>query len=132
MKYILVLVSLVSFSSYAGSYSLGGVIGTPTGLSAKYEMNDVNSLQADLSSLYSALDYTFKNDYHFNIKNASWHNGAGLIVKDGLGVRGITSLEYDIEDIPFHAFGNLSFNLHNNDGALSTFIGLAIGARYNF
>ena len=44
-----------------------------------------------------------------------------------IGVRGVTGVEYDLKDYPFHLLGNVSFAVANG-----TQLGAVVGARYDF
>jgi hypothetical protein len=128
-----IFIILFSFSLLAKEASLGIVLGAPTGLSGKYKLSNSNALQLDLSSSYSALDYMWLSDENFRISNLEWSYGAGAIAKSGLGFRGVTNADYKLDDVPINVFGNISFNVYtDNDDKTSTFLGIAIGARYIF
>ena len=129
MKKLLLVCLLLSFAttSFASDYSLGVIVGTPTGLSGKYQLSSSNVIQADLSGGYSSVDYMWIDGRDFDVDGLSWLYGVGGVVNKNVGVRGVTGVEYDLNDYPFHFFGNLSFTV--TDG---TQIGVALGARYNF
>lgn len=130
MKFFLFIL-FISTALFANEKSLGIAIGTPTGLSGKYQLNSSNALQLDISGGYSAFDYTWLSDEDFNIDGLKWSYGAGLISKKTLGIRGVTSADYKLNDVPINVFGNISFNVHDDEGT-TTFLGLAVGARYIF
>jgi hypothetical protein len=127
----LLFLSLISISLFAQETSLGIVIGAPTGISGKYKLDSSNALQLDYSSSYAAFDYMWISDNDFDIDGLEWSYGAGVISKKTAGLRGITSADYKLKEMPFHVFGNVSFNMHNDEGT-KTFLGIAIGARYIF
>lgn len=130
MKNLLILIVLM-FGFYelaqAKDFSLGVVFGTPTGISAKYDLKKDRSIELGLSSPYTSLDYMLMDKRNFNIKNFSWSYGGGIIVGRQVGVRGVSAAEYDINTTPFHVFGNISFNLLEK-----TELAAALGVRYKF
>lgn len=134
MKSISIIMCLV-FSSSAFSnmrdLSLGIVLGTPFGISAKYELSEENSIYADVSTGYSALDYMWLDPRNFDVKNLRWLYGLGGVVGNGIGARGVTGVEYEVPDYPFHAMANISMALVK-DKDVKSILGVALGARYEF
>jgi hypothetical protein len=130
-KVILLLILFKINTAHAKGPALGISFGSPTGLSLKYGLSKANTIQGDLSGNYSSLDYMWIDGRNFKVPGLKWLYGAGAIIKHGVGLRGITSVEYDIKDYPFHAFANLSFAIIN-DSKPKTHVGAAVGARYQF
>lgn len=130
---ILTILCLSSFSvfSEASDFSLGVVLGTPTGVSGKYSLSDDNFLHADLSTGYSAIDYMWQDARNFDVENLKWLYGLGAVVRNGFGARGITEVEYHIPEYPFHGFANISMAVVSNKDIKSV-LGFALGARYDF
>lgn len=133
MKKILLMICIVLTSSvYANEFAAGLILGTPTGLSGKFQKNDRNAFQIDFSTSYSTLDYLWYDDRNFDVDEIDWFYGVGAVLKNnGAGARAVSGIEYDIKDYPFHLLGNLSYSLLA-EKKLSQYIGIAIGARYDF
>lgn len=130
MKHFIILsFVLFSASTYAmkEGFSLGIVLGKPTGLSAKYAFKKSQFIQSDVSSSYAAIDYMLVSRNNFNVEHLRWIYGAGIAVDSHLGARVLTGLEYDIEDTNFHVFANTSFTYTDESS-----LGFALGARYAF
>ena len=133
MKKLMICAFILSstISSFASEYSLGVVLGNPTGLSGKYKLSEKNQLNTDLSAGYSTLDYMWKDKRNFDVQGLNWLYGAGAVIKKGIGARVLTGVEYDIKQYPFHLMANISFAIINSDD-FKTHLGMALGARYDF
>jgi len=132
MKLILILLCLVFTGNlFAKDYAAGFILGTPTGLTGKYQKTDRNAFQLDLAEGYAALDYLWYDDRSFNIREISWFYGAGAVVFDGVGARGITGVEYNVKDSPFHLLANASYTIVS-ERDISHYLGIAVGARIDF
>ena len=120
---------MLSFTStlFANEFALGVVVGTPTGLSGRYKLSTSNIVQTDISSAYSSVDYMWLDGRNFDVVGLNWLYGVGAVANKNIGVRGLTGVEYDLKDYPFHLVGNVSFTIANG-----TQVGAAVGARYDF
>ena len=128
---ILIIVLATSVHSASSDFSLGVVLGTPTGLSGKYKLENSAFLQADVSTSYATLDYMLLDGRDFDVKNLRWLYGGGAVAGENFGARGVTSVEYDLPDYPFHGFANVSMALVS-DKSIKSILGFALGARYDF
>ena len=128
---MMIILFSVGASAAPSDFSLGIVLGTPTGLSGKYKLRESRYLQADLSVGYSALDYMVLDPRNFDVPNLRWLYGGGAVAGEKFGARGVTSVEYDLPDYPFHGFANISMSLVS-DKSIKSILGLALGARYDF
>ena len=124
---LLPLFFLFSTSAFSSDFALGVVLGIPTGLSAKYDLSKSNIIQVGVSGAYSSVDYMWIDDRNFDVSGLTWLYGAGAVVAKNIGVRGVTGVEYDLKDYPFHLQGNVSFAIANG-----TQLGAVVGARYDF
>ncbi|MAF90258.1 MAG: hypothetical protein VX583_01705 [Bdellovibrionota bacterium] len=125
--FLFLFAPLNSFAFQQSDLSAGLVLGTPTGLSAKYQLNSLNHVQADIGTNYFAADYMWRHRYKFSVPNLTWFYGAGVAYKEEIGGRVLASIEYQIDNSPFTAFANTSFTL--TDKARP---GIALGCRFHF
>ncbi len=132
MKRLLVLVGLLTASlSLASEWSAGLIIGSPTGLSAKYDLSETNSIATGISTGHTYIDYRWERADGINIDNMKWYYGPGLLLRKNLGVRGNIGAEYFIQDTAWHAFGETGVGFVAGD-KLSTHLSVALGGRFNF
>ena len=127
---VLMLVSQHAVST-VNDLSLGVVLGMPTGLSGKYKFKNDQYLQSDLSTNYATLDFMLLDGRDFDIPNLRWLYGGGAVAGKNFGARGVTSVEYDLPEYPFHGFASISMSLVS-DKNIKSILGLALGARYDF
>lgn len=128
---ILVILLLFTTTAFAKEFAAGLILGTPTGLSGKYQETDRNAYQLDFSTGYAAIDYLWYDSRNFDVDELKWFYGAGAVATKGIGARGITGVEYNLKDIPFHLLGNISYAVISEKN-LSQYVGIAFGARYDF
>jgi len=142
----LLTLSLSTPSAFAkGPFGLGGIIGDPSGLSAKYYLNDTHAIDAaaawslgDSDAFGIHADYLIHVPAMVRIDNAVFpmHYGIGAILflskhANGFGVRAPIGLNYNFESQPIDLFLEIAGIL-----ALAPEtdfdIQLALGARYYF
>lgn len=127
-------------------FGFGGMIGEPTGLSAKYWLNDINALDFGLAYSFvrsnSAISLHADYIYHaFDVIKSNYriplYYGFGARLRfvnnadNSLGARGVIGLAWLSDQAPFDVFVEVVpvFNLFPST-ALN--LDAAIGARYYF
>jgi hypothetical protein len=125
---------------------LGIMLGQPTGLSAKYYLNEKNALDFGLAYSFIGNDngFSFHCDCVYQLNSISRSNiqlplyyGFGARIRSAdhsksfLGARGVVGLQYIDNKLPIDAFIELApvFNLFPET---SLHFDLALGARYYF
>ena len=128
---VLFVITILSIHHSNGEdRSIGLILGSQNGISGKYDFkrdSHIESIQADLASGYTTIDYMRKDKHSFRRDFLKWYYGPGVVFKKSLGIRAATALEYNIEEYPIHVVGKLSFAFV--DG---TEIGIGLGVRYDF
>jgi len=146
MKYLAILLSLVSFAASAGPLGIGAMIGSPTGLSAKYKLGDEKALDGGFG-LTRGKNCTanLHSDYLFHSSNALYFNdqhpldlyygmGGRMKFDDDiiLGVRLPVGLLYEVENEGnADVFGEIA-PIVDFIGKVGVDLHIAIGARYYF
>ncbi len=144
-----IAVPAISHANQPGRLGLGGIIGEPTGLSAKYTLTDIFAVQGALGISLIERGLWFSGDFLIHIHNVFTSDGrlplyvgGGLVIQDrgnsgknnngetSLGLRGLAGVEYLAQD-RISIFGEASVHPFLFPG-FSFGIGLAAGARYWF
>lgn len=152
------LLATLAFSqiSYAKTWGLGAVIGSPTGLSANYFMSEARTIHTTLAydfgghdRLQIASHYQWRmNNLQFEQVKLGWFYGAGarLAFKDDdhhdkhdhdedgdvdFGPSGTIGLFHEFEKVPLEVFlkGNLTLNLITDTDVDAD---VMLGLHYNF
>jgi len=146
MKYLAILLSLVSFAASAGPLGIGAMIGSPTGLSAKYKLGDEKALDGGFGlTLGKNSKANLHSDYLFHSSNALYFNdqhpldlyygmGGRMKFDDDiiLGVRLPVGLLYEVENEGnADVFGEIA-PIVDFIGKVGVDLHIAIGARYYF
>lgn len=146
MKYFVMILTFISFSAYGGPLGIGAMIGSPTGLSGKYKLDDNKALDGGLGlslgrhsrvNLHS--DYLFHNNdaLYFDDKHPLdlYYGMGGRMKFDDdivLGVRLPIGLVYEVEsEGSADVFGEIA-PVVDFIGKVGLDLHLAIGARYYF
>lgn len=131
MKSLFLITALITFAkAQAYDQAIGFSLGSQTGLSGKYDLkrgSHTESVQSEIANKYLTVDYMRKDKNSFQRKFLKWYYGPGVVLKNNIGVRAATSLEYHFEEYPIHLLSKLSVALI--DG---TELGVVVGARYEF
>lgn len=132
-----------------GHFGLGGILGEPTGVSAKYVATDVIAVQGALGLSIIEKGFWFSGDFLLQFRNVFTHDGkwplylgGGLVIQDrgnsgktnkgdvSLGLRGVAGVEFLPQD-RISIFGEASIQPFIIP-SISFGVGLAVGARYWF
>ena len=132
-----------------GHFGLGGILGEPTGVSAKYVATDVIAVQGALGLSIIEKGFWFSGDFLLQFRNVFTHDGkwplylgGGLVIQDrgnsgktnkgdvSLGLRGVAGVEFLPQD-RISIFGEASIQPFIIP-SISFGVSLAVGARYWF
>ena len=146
LMFSILLIFSISLSAQEKQYGFGVMVGEPTGLSAKYWLNNDNAL--DFGFAYSFIGsnngFSLHCDYVYHLNDVIKSNlrlplyyGFGARIraannaKGNLGARGVFGLLYIPEKIPIDTFIEIApvFNILPET---SLGLDIALGARYYF
>jgi len=133
---------LVGFAQQKGKFGIGAILGTPTGISAKFWISECNAIDGAASwssngNSHFHFDYLWHNFTQFKVERGSLplYYGVGLRFESNKeaesGIRGSVGIAYLFAEAPFEAFFEIAPFLQLTPG---TGVGLdaAIGIRYLF
>jgi hypothetical protein len=142
-------IAAISHANQPGHFGLGGILGEPTGVSAKYTIDRQFAVQGALGLSLIEKGLWLSTDFLFHIHNVfgdrgrlPLYFGGGLVIQDrgdsgknksretSLGIRGVVGVEYLAQD-RISIFGEVAvqpFLLPS----LGLGISVAAGARYWF
>ena len=132
-----------------GHFGLGGILGEPTGVSAKYVASDLIAVQGALGLSIIEKGFWLSSDLLLQFRNVFTHDGkwplylgGGLVLQDrgnsgknkkdevSLGLRGLVGVEFLPKD-RISIFGEASIQPFIIP-SISFGVSLAVGARYWF
>ena len=132
-----------------GHFGLGGILGEPTGISAKYVATDLIAVQGALGLSVIERGFWLSGDVLLQFRNVFTHDGkwplylgGGLVIQDrgyknkndsgsaSLGLRGVAGVEFLPQD-RVSIFGEASIQPFIIP-SISFGVSLAVGARYWF
>jgi hypothetical protein len=145
MKYIGIFLALLSLNVVAGDLGIGAMIGSPTGLSAKYKLGDGKAIDGGFGmTLGRNSKANIHSDYLFHTNDALYFDdkhpldlyygmGGRMKFDDDivLGVRLPLGLLYEVEKEGADVFGEIA-PVVDFIGKVGLDLHLAIGARYYF
>lgn len=134
MKYLLLLLSLLSLNSFATDHSLGISLGSPTAISGRFTFKD-SLYFAAIGDNHITLDYTYDQHKLSKLDDTILFYGLGVISRrhggeSGFGPRIFADLNHDLNPY-FEIFAKGAFSVLMFD-KMSNYIDMAIGARYKF
>jgi hypothetical protein len=142
-------IAAISHANQPGHFGLGGILGEPTGISAKYTIDRQFAVQGALGLSLIEKGLWLSTDFLIHIHNVfndggklPLYVGGGLVIQDrgdsgknksretSLGIRGVVGIEYLAQD-RISIFGEASMQPFLFP-SLGLGIGIGAGARYWF